>query len=202
MLVSQTMVRTYGLLARVILYWLPIAVGITALSGLVYAVVQQNYRQSANDPQIQMAEDAAAQLEAGAQPQALVGAGKVDIARSLSPFLIVYDDTGNPVASSAQLNGQIPTLPTGVFSSVRQSGEDRLTWQPQEGVRSAAVITHFGGSQPGFVLSGRSLTEVEKRESQLTWMVGFGWLAAMLGSLLASALALAISDGKLWKRKS
>jgi hypothetical protein len=181
-------------MSRVLLYWFPTALGITILSALVYLAVQQSYRQSANDPQIQLAEDAAAQLEAGQQPETLVGAGKVEIDRSLSTFLIIYDDAGQPLASSARLNGNIPTLPAGVFSSVRQSGEERLTWQPQEGVRSATVITHFGGSHPGFVLAGRSLREVEKREAQLTQFVGFAWLAALAGSLLAWAIALAVGD--------
>jgi hypothetical protein len=178
------------------------AAAVTALAGLIYVVVQQNYRQSANDPQIQLAEDSAARLGAGAQPQAVVGADTVDLVRSLSPFLIVYDDKGNPVASSAQLNGQTPSLPAGVFSSVRESGEDRLTWQPQEGVREAAVIVQFGGSQPGFVLGGRSLTEVEKRVDQLTWMVGVGWLATMLGTLVACAIVLLVGDKVLPKRAS
>jgi hypothetical protein len=180
----------YGLFIRAIPYWLPIAAAITALSGLVYVVAQQTYRQSANDPQIQMAEDAAAQLEAGAQPQTLVGPNKVDMARSLSPFLIIYDDTGSPIASSAQLNGQTPPLPSGVFTDVRKSGEDRITWQPQEGVRSATIITHFTGPDPGFVLSGRSLTEVEKRVDQLTPLLLLGWLATLAGSLLISVFAL------------
>src|SRR5438270_7168527 len=72
---------TYGLPVRVFLYWLPVALAITVLSGLVYVAVQQDLRQGANDPQIQMAEDAAVQLEAGQQPAAVVGAGKVDMAR-------------------------------------------------------------------------------------------------------------------------
>ncbi|MEP6776035.1 MAG: hypothetical protein ABJA50_10615, partial [Chloroflexota bacterium] len=165
----------YGLFIRAILYWLPIAAAITALSGLVYVVAQQTYRQSANDPQIQLAEDAAAQLEAGAQPQALAGSNKVDIAHSLAPFLIIYDDTGSPIASSAQLNGQTPPLPLGVFTDARKSGEDRITWQPQEGVRSATIITHFAGPHPGFVLSGRSLAETEHRIDQITPLVALAW---------------------------
>jgi hypothetical protein len=42
------------------LRWLPLAVAITILAGLVYATVQQSLRQGANDPQIQLAEDTAA----------------------------------------------------------------------------------------------------------------------------------------------
>lgn len=183
-----------SLLPRAFIYWLPVALSITMLSALVYLAVQQNFRQTANDPQIQMAEDAATQLEGGAQSQAVVGAGKVDMARSLAPFLIVYDDAGRVVASSVQLDGQTPSLPEGVFSAVRQSGEDRLTWQPQEGVRSATVVTHFGGAHSGFVLAGRSLREVEKRASQLTQVVGLAWIAALVGSLVAWVLAIAIRD--------
>ena len=58
---------------------------VTVLSGLVYVAVQQSYRQTANDPQIEMAEDAAAQLEEGRQPQAIVGTNKVDMAAASRP---------------------------------------------------------------------------------------------------------------------
>ncbi len=150
-------IRTSGgtnLLPRTFLYWLPLAFCLTVLAGLVYTAVQQNFRQGANDPQIQMAEDAAVQLQDGAQAQTVVGSGKVDMSRSLAPFLIVYDATGHVLASSAQLNGAVPDIPPGVFNSVRASGEDRLTWQPQEGVREAAIVTQFGGSQPRLCARG------------------------------------------------
>jgi hypothetical protein len=53
--------RVKGILRQ----WLPIVVVITALSGLVYVAVQQALRQDANDPQIQMAQDAAETLARG-----------------------------------------------------------------------------------------------------------------------------------------
>ncbi len=179
-----------------LLGWFPLAVAVSALALLVYVAVQQNYRQNANDPQVQLAEDAAARLEAGDQAQTVVGTGKVDIARSLAPFLIVYDDAGQVVASSAQLNGQTPQLPPGVLDAVRRTGEDRISWQPQPGVRSATVIERVVGSSPGFVLAGRSLREVEDRESQLTGEVFWLWLAAMLGSLV-TALLVALAQARL-----
>ncbi len=43
-------------------YWLPLAIVITALSGFIYLVGQQNLRMSANDPQIQLSEDTANQI--------------------------------------------------------------------------------------------------------------------------------------------
>jgi hypothetical protein len=190
-----------NLLPRAFLYWLPVALCATILSGLVYGTVQQDYRQSANDPQIEMAEDAAIQLQEGAHPQAVVGSGNVEMSRSLAPFVIVYDASGHVTASSAQLNGSTPELPPGVFDSVRTGGEDRLTWQPQEGVRVAAVVTQFAGSAPGFVLAGRSLREVEQREDRLTLMVGLAWLAALVGTFVAWLLALWLGD-KLAQRPS
>lgn len=164
------------------------AVVITGLSGLIYAVVQQDIRQSANDPQIQMAEDTAAQLANGQQPQNVVPSEKVDIANSLAPYIIVFDAGGKPIASSALLNGQTPTISSGVFDYVKQHGEDRITWQPQPGVRSAIVVTQFKGPNPGFVLAGRSLREVEIREDNILNLVLLGWIAILVITLPATIL--------------
>jgi hypothetical protein len=180
--------------ARAFLYWLPLAFCLTVLAGLVYVAVQQNYRQGANDPQIQMAEDAAAQLEAGQQPGTVVGSITVDMARSLAPFLIVYDEAGQVVAASVQLDGNVPAIPPGVLDAARQSGENRLTWQPQEGVRDASVVIHFAGSHPGFVLAGRSLREVEARVDQLTQVTGLAWVAGLVGSFVLWLAALWLDE--------
>lgn len=88
-------------------HWLPVAIGVTGLAGLVGVAVPQDYRMSANDLQIQMAEDAALPLGAGREYQTVVPDRQVDIARSLSPFLMVFDEGGQPLASSARLNGAV-----------------------------------------------------------------------------------------------
>jgi hypothetical protein len=160
--------------------WLPLAAVITVLAGLVYLAVQQSYRMGANDPQIQMAEDAAAALAAGQAAQSIVPVGKIDIAQSLAPYLIVFDASGKPIASNAVLHGQTPDVPPGIIDYTRQHGEDRISWQPEAGVRSAAIIVAANGGQAGFVLAGRSMREVEKRIDQfgqlaaLFWMLGMG----------------------------
>ncbi len=166
-------------------YWLLIAIIVSGLSGLTYAAIQQDIRQGADDPQIQMAEDVAAKLAHGQHVQDVVPTDKVDIATSLAPYIIVFDATGKPIASSAQLDGQTPTIPAGVFDSVRQSGEDKITWQPQLGVRSAIVVTQFKG---GFVLAGRSLREVEKREDDILYIVLLGWVAMLLITFLVTGI--------------
>ncbi|MGD0859585.1 MAG: hypothetical protein ABR912_09720, partial [Terracidiphilus sp.] len=68
----------------------------TGLALALYAIPQQVLRQGANDPQIQLADDLAARLEQGIAPAEAVPAGSVDIARSLSSFVIAYDDQGRP----------------------------------------------------------------------------------------------------------
>ena len=163
--------------------WAPIAVSGIILSALIYASVQQDLRQGANDPQIQMAQDLADSLQNGKNAQDVVGQ-PVDLNKSLATFVIVFDDSGKPIASSAILDGRIPTPPAGVFTYTRQNTEDRFTWQPKPQVREAAVLMRFEGSKPGFVLVGRSLKEVEKRESRLELQIGVGLAAAVLGSLV------------------
>ena len=169
-------------------FWLPLAAAITLFCGLLYTVAQQSYRMDANDPQIQMAEDTARALQSGGTAGLLVPSEKIDIAQSLAPYLIIYGSNGQPVVSNALLHGQIPTIPAGIFDYTRKNGEDRVSWQPEPGVRSAAVIVPVSGGKGGFVLAGRSLREVEIRESNLTYMVEIGWLVTILASLVVVGL--------------
>ena len=170
-------------------YWLLVTIIITGLCGLSYAAMQQVIRQSANDPQIQLAEDAASKLAGGQPLQLVVPTEKVDIASSLAPYLIVFDANGNPIAASGQLDGQMPSIPNGIFDYVKQNGEDRLTWQPRPEVRSAIVVTQFKGpTTSGFVLAGRSLREVEIREDNLEQILAVGCIALLVVTLLAAAL--------------
>jgi hypothetical protein len=168
------------------LAWLPIAAALVAMTGLVYVTVQQSLRSGANDPQLQIAGDLAAQLGGGADPGALLGTAKVDLATSLSPYAIVFDDTGHPVASTGVLDGTVPVPPAGVLRAAGQH-RNELTWQPRSGVRSAIVVVpfHAANGRSGTVLAGRSLREVEKREDFLFWAAG----ASLVGGLGITALA-------------
>jgi hypothetical protein len=182
----------------------------TGLALALYSIPQQVLRQGANDPQIALATDASTSLEQGTLPAAAISAGSVDMARSLTPFVIVYDDQGHPLASQAQLDGQIPAPPSGVFDYVRQHGEERVSWQPilgttsnkdeksalhggmtpqrGRGVRIAAVIQRVNGAHPGFVLAGRNMREVEAREEQVRQMAGLTWIGMMGVILLGTAV--------------
>ena len=170
-------------------YWLPLAAALTAVFAFIYLSVQQDLRMGLNDPQIQMAEDAAGALASNQPVDSILPANtaRIDIAKSLAPYLIIYDSSGSPLASAAFLNNQIPIPPAGVFDYTRQHSEDRISWEPAPGVRSAAVIVAVNGGQGGFVLAGRGMREVEIRESNLTHLVMLGWLASLVVTLLIVA---------------
>jgi hypothetical protein len=172
---------------NILKYWLPLATVTTLLCGLIYLAVQQSLRWGANDPQIQMAEDAAAAMSVGQTPQSVLPATQVEISTSLASFMVIYNDKGEPLASSGILHGVVPLLPSGVFDYTRHNNEDRVSWQPEPGVRIAAVVVAYGGSQPGFILAGRSLREVEKRESQVEQLTGIAWLVTLVSSLVVVA---------------
>ena len=162
--------------------WLVTAAVSTVLCLLVYASTQQVLRQSANDPQIQMAEDAANALSRGNDISKVLPATNIDISESLSPFIIAYNYNRDPIASSGTLQGRIPVPPRGVFDHAKVNGENRLTWQPERGVRIASVIVSYGGSNPGFVLAGRSLRETEVRESRMVSFAGISLLIILVVS--------------------
>jgi hypothetical protein len=171
--------------------WVPLALISCGLTGLVYAAVQQDYRQSANDPQIQMAEDAAVKLGKGVQPEAVVGTDQVEATTSLAPFITVYDGGGahEAQASSGRFDGHILKPPPGVFDHAKAKGEHCFTWQTASGQREAAVLVYNADTEPVYVLAARNLREVEIREGRLTLMTMLA-LAGVLGLGLLLALVL------------
>ena len=172
-------------LSKSFLVWLPFAAVITFACMLGYLLVQQDLRQNANDPQVQIAEDISQAINSGSvSPMQIIPPGQtVDIATSLDPYIMIFDSTGKVIASSAMLAGQVPNVPVSVFSEVTQHGEDRITWQPQFGVRGALVIDKYNGnasSTGGFVLAGRSLREVEIREENMLHITLLAWILGLI----------------------
>lgn len=172
---------------RALPVWLPAVLVTSAVALLVFAAGQHELRSSANDPQLQVAEDAAARLSSGAQPAELTTGPQVDLARSLALHLTVYDANGRVLASTATLNGVTPTPPLGVLAAGRRNGRNVLTWQPRPGVRAAAVVLPYEGPHgAGTVLAGRSLRAVEDREQTLLLVVLVGWLGTVLAGTAAA----------------
>jgi hypothetical protein len=172
--------------------WLIPVTIVTMLSGLIYVTVQQNYRMSFNDPQIQLAEDAVNDLSIGKSADLIVPAVPVDISKSLTPFLVIYDQAGNPIAGSGQLHGKLPSLPGGVLDYTKTHDDNRLTWQPEKGIRNAIVVKQYKepSGKTGYVMAGRSMRELEKREKQTLLQALAVWLLT-LGLIVIEDVALA-----------
>jgi hypothetical protein len=166
----------------------------TGVALALYVIPLNVLRSGLNDPQIQLAGDLAARLAREGTLAETAPDERIDMAQSLAPFVIVYDDQGRPVDSQAVLNGRVPSLPRGVFDDVRQHGEDRLSWQPvlgrESGVRIAAVVRRVEGAHPGFVLAGRNMREVEARIANVRTIAGLTWLG-MLGLIALGAVGFA-----------
>jgi hypothetical protein len=156
---------------------------------LVYGVTQQAYRQGANDPQIEQAEDTAHALNRGVSATSLVSGPSIDLSTSLAPFLIITNTNYRVIASTGKLNGQTVLPPPTALAAARdnrgnaggQTQENRLTWQPADGVREAAVITAYRG---GYVISARSLREVEIRENALARDCAVAFFVIAVGGVL------------------
>lgn len=161
--------------------WLPLAVLATFMAGIAFGVGQQVMRQMAYDPQVQLAEDWANQIESSTNPQQLNLGAFIDPAHSLAPFGILYDQDGNIIGSSVSAPSTMKQ-PDGVFdrADAMADHEVRFTWQPASGDRYAVVIKRATIQDKSYyVLSGRSLREVETRTNKLLWMVGAGWAITM-----------------------
>jgi hypothetical protein len=180
---------------RALAFFLPVAVLATLGCGLIYVEVQQDLRSGANDPQYQMAEDAAAKLNGGATPVFVVNrAAVVDLSKSLSTFVIVFDSNHKVLESNARLDGGIPVPPSGVLDKASSGIPNAVTWQPRDGVRVATVTVAWNG---GFVMVGRSLTRVEQQEDTAGLLAGFALPLILLVLAFSSFLA-----ALLWPRGS
>ncbi len=158
---------------RILPLFLTADIVVTIVLGFTGVAVQQSLRQSANDPQIQAVESL---VKATTTPKV----EPIDISTSLGTFFIVVDKDLKPIAYSGMLDGKTPVPPAGVFDYVKTHGENRVTWEPKKGVRIAAVIMKMNGENTGYALVGRSLREVEKRETLLMQLCLAAWVASMV----------------------
>jgi hypothetical protein len=187
---------------KIAVKWLPFAVIITFLTGFIFLSNQQNLRISANDPQIQLAEDYAAYLKEGNYPDDLSQFQKVNINESLSTFVIIMDDSGKIIGSSANLDDKSPTPPQGTLDFAKKHGQNRFTWEPKKGVRSAVVLARIDGPKPGFVLVGRSLREIDKRVKTLMIQTVAVYVATLLVTYIVIALTVFLSNKRKAKLSS
>jgi hypothetical protein len=164
-------------------HWFALAAVWTLAAAAIVLVQHPVLRQQADEPQVQLAEDAARRLAGGSDALAVVAPGEpVEMEASLAPWLAVYDANGAPLASSGRYRGGAPMLPSGVFDFARSHDDHRLSWQPRPGVRQALVLVPVRNA--GFVVAGRSLRPVEERKRQVLQLMAVVWAMGLAGLLL------------------
>lgn len=156
--------------------WVTAAIILVTIFGTIYVVVQQVERSNANQPQIELAQNIAMQLMNGANPHMVVS-GRVDMNTSLAPFILIYDHTGHVVAGNGFLNNALPEAPLGFLQAATTKQYNSVTWQPIASVRIAAVSI---ATKTYYVVSGRSLREVEKNESNTLKLSACGGLLSFI----------------------
>ncbi|MDB5189365.1 MAG: hypothetical protein JWL82_322 [Parcubacteria group bacterium] len=164
---------------------LPLGVIATIILAISYINDQQNIRLAANEPQEYVARDAVLRVIAsGALPTGYSAA--IPIESDPAAYLVFFDATGTAVAGTGLLHNAPPVLPPGVLAAAKKNGINRITWQPEKGVRQALVILPAG---EGFVMSGRSLTYAEEQEKALMQRALMGWLGTMVAVIIVSIIS-------------
>jgi hypothetical protein len=181
-----------GTIFEPVLWWLYSAIAVTGLCGILYVSVQQSFRQNLDDPQIQIAEDAAQALEVGELPAAVVPrTPPVDLRDSLSSWVAVYDSSRKPLESSGVLDNAPPVPPEGTFNSSTWTAsktyvipfgkETRFTWQAAPDVRQATVLIVLDKSAGSakYIAVGRNMREIESRITDVGDKIFIAWLVIL-----------------------
>jgi hypothetical protein len=152
--------------------------------GTVGVTVLTAQRQQVNAPLVALSEDTAAQLNSGTAPQH-ASVGSVDMNQSLVPFVVIYTKSGQPVAGSGHLNGQMPSIPIGVLRASRYKDYSSVTWQPQGSLRFASVTV---AANDYYVLSGQSLQVADRSSGMTRQITALGCILSLV--VIAAAYGL------------
>ena len=157
----------------------------------VYVVNQQILRRGADDQPGQIVARVRGEVAHGADAATVLSGPKQELSSpewlaGKSAFGAVYDADGKVVASDATLWGELPQPPQGIFGIIRDRGWDKVTWQPQRGVRVALTGLPLPGG--GYVLAGQSLIPGEARTAQFSTLMRWVWLAMLAGCVVGMVL--------------
>ncbi|AIE61275.1 hypothetical protein [Bacillus methanolicus] len=162
--------------------WIITMFFITFTCALTFLVAQQSLRLGADSLPAQLAKDTAIQLQKGRNAQDSIPPQKVDASKSYDGFVMIYDKNKNLVATSGMFDTKKPAYPKGALDYVSKKGENRITWQPQNGLRFATVAIK---SNNYYIVGARSLHETEIIINKITQIVFYAWLACLIFSAAA-----------------
>ncbi len=170
-------------LRTVLAIGIPLAVVGSIILAITYIQDQQTLRMLANEPQTYLAQDASLRVLAGGKPEGFANA--IPIESDTAPYLLFFNSMGTAVAGSGLFHNVPPTLPQGVLEAAKKAGVNRITWQPEAGIRQALVIIPAGDY---FVASGRSLKYTEEQELALAKRAVLGWIAMIVIVIITSMI--------------
>ncbi len=171
---------------QIALAWLPIGFIVAVFFIFTYIALQQYMRMSANDAPAEIVKNIDLALSEGALPSQFNSTHPVEIDKSLSLYVIIYDANGRPISGTGALNGNYPIPSSDVFAYTRSHQIDKFTFEPKPQLRHAVVMTYHDGTTPLYILAGHSLEQVESHIKELLSLsVVFGFIS-LIGSLLIS----------------
>jgi len=183
------------LIVSTVASWLPLSAATVCIFGFMFYVMQQYIRLSANEIPAQYANDIVEKLKTGMSPtQTIGGIVPIDMQKSLSPFVMILDGNCKYLSGTAMLNGTYPAPPLGALTFAKQQGENRITWQPERGVRTATVIIPYNVAMPdrtiqeGYVVAGRLMRETEQRERFLNMQIFAGIIITLIATFITMFL--------------
>lgn len=138
--------------------WLILMIAGAFSVGTACFCTQQSLRLGANESAAALAKDTLIKLENGALPEEAVSP-KTDIRISLEPFVMIYDNNKQLVATSAGFGSENIAFPKSVLENITKNGDSRVTWQPEKNLRFASVGIKYDG---GYIVAAVSLYEKER----------------------------------------
>ncbi len=148
----------------------------------IYLVMQQTLRLEANQQPLRIASQIQSNWVNG-QIMDTSFLPKVELSDSAYAFGAVFNENGEVLSTNATFKGSDLDIPTGVLSKARNSGLDKVTWQPDSTHRFAIVAMAQANN---VFVAGQSLRPTEDLISQLGLFIG----AAMALTLLVANFSL------------
>ncbi|KFF59783.1 hypothetical protein JF66_08900 [Cryobacterium sp. MLB-32] len=157
--------------------------------GSTYLVAQRLDRERTDVASLQLADAVVGELKSGLT-RTYESLPRVDLATSLHPFVIVFDEQDRAIAGTGFLHGTLGSVPHGTLDTARMVGTHHVSWQPEPGLRFATVQVAVGNV---VVLAGQSLKPAEEHTAELGLQLAAAWLSLVItvaaGLILVRILA-------------
>jgi hypothetical protein len=143
---------------------------------------QQDLRRKADQRPLSVV----ARIASGADPAPFLAGPSREIATDTwlnrpGFFVALYDEKGQPIAGNATLHGVLPRPPGGIFRNARAHGLNKVSWQPEPGIRVATVVKPLPNG--GFILAGQSLIVGEAKDSRFNSLLTWIWLTMLTATV-------------------